>query len=283
MTLVLIDDQGEVWDGSSRKLREAFDSPRSGGEFVDYAVMNLGFIAANIYRNSCQLRLRPDFIGDHAFRGLRKWLRSTPFDRLMISWFQKEWTFELLSAGGAALVRIETLLATARAQQPSQFLSQPRTAAALKSDSPVFQIVTDWQHLVQPGARNALNDLLGKAFGERHVIVKHDAPGAGIVFHSIGRDLFSEYDTWRTCAVGAPVDELPDRVYGRWISKVYADVLREEKPRIEDVDAIVRWPHAGRTRMRYKRVLLPVQTSEGQLLVCGSILDNAIDLRVAAG
>ena len=58
MSLLLIDDQGEIWDGQSRKLRQSFGSPYSGGEFSDYAVANLGFVALNVYGGSCQVRPR---------------------------------------------------------------------------------------------------------------------------------------------------------------------------------------------------------------------------------
>ena len=68
MALLLIDDQGHLWDGASRTLRASFDSPYSGGEFSDYAVTNLGFVAANAYGGSCQIRLRPNFVTDAAHK-----------------------------------------------------------------------------------------------------------------------------------------------------------------------------------------------------------------------
>ena len=111
-------------------------------------------------------------------------------------------------------------------------------------------------------------------------MVKQGAGHDKLVFHSFGNELFSDYDTWRTCAVGAPIEEMPDRSYGRLVMPGYYDAMAENAPRVEEVDAIIRWPHYGRSRLRYQRLIVPVQApGESPLLIGGSILDPRIDLR----
>ena len=104
-----------------------------------------------------------------------------------------------------------------------------------------------------------------------------------LLFHEVGDALmFSAYETWRSCAIGAPIEEQPDRHFGRWVANTYMTAVDDVSPRIEDVDAIMRWPHAGRSRHRYKRVIFPFQaSSEPKLLVGGTIVDDSIDLRIA--
>ena len=49
---------------------------------------------------------------------------------------------------------------------------------------------------------------------------------------------------------------------------------------VENVDAIVQWPRSGRTRMRYRRLILPLTTRDGgRIVVGGSLVDDRIDLR----
>ena len=112
-------------------------------------------------------------------------------------------------------------------------------------------------------------------------MVKPEAGAGKLVFHSFGTDLFADYDTWRTCAVGAPMEEMPDRSYGRLVAPSYYETLAENAPRVEEVDAIIRWPRNGRSRLRYKRLIVPLKHQDGSpLLVGGSVLDHRVDLRI---
>lgn len=120
--------------------------------------------------------------------------------------------------------------------------------------------------------------------GNRYVIVKRDPSNQRVVFHEFGDGMYAKYETWRMCAVGAPIEEQPDRDYGKWVADAYTEALVAQHPMIADIDAIVSWPHAGRARMRYKRVLVPIVSAAGApMLLGGSLLDNRIDLRVGLG
>lgn len=281
MSLLLIDDQGEVWDGQSRKLRAAFDSPFSGGEFSDYAVANLGFVALNTYGTSCQVRLRPATISDRTYRSVCDWLQKSRNERIVLTWLDDAWTNELLRAGAVSIQRLEELIAATRRAKPSDFLSRQIEAHQFGPHSPIGEIARQWPSLSIPSGQRALMQLLQAALGDRYVMVKKDAGSGRAVFHEFGDGLYSAYDTWRMCAVGAPVEEQPDRAYGRWVGQSYNEALNTNAPRIEKIDAIIRWPHAGRARIRYQRLIVPVHfASTGTLLVGGSIIDNRIDLRV---
>ncbi len=96
MSLLLIDDLGKVWQGESRQLRVAFDSPYSGGEFTEYAVKNLGFIAIDFYGSSAQLRMRPNFLGEKTVASARHWLQSAKVQRVALTTFEGGWRNELV-------------------------------------------------------------------------------------------------------------------------------------------------------------------------------------------
>ncbi len=283
MSLLFIDDQGEIWNGDSRTLRSAFDSPYSGGEFSDYVVLNLGFLAVNLYGSSCQIRLRPSVVTDAAHRSLQRWLQEWRGERVILTGYDQSWSNELIRSTPLVVERLAEMIDKARAPRPTDFLTRDRTPAELSSNAALATIVGHWPKLSQPSAQHELMNLLEAAIGNRYVAVKKEPANGRIVFHEFGGGLFTKYETWRTCAVGAPIEEQPDRHYGRWITSTYQEIMEKGVPRVDDVDAIVRWPHAGRTRLRYRRIIVPVALpSAGKLLIGGSIMDNAIDLRVAS-
>lgn len=283
MALLLIDDQGHLWDGASRTLRASFDSPYSGGEFSDYAVTNLGFIAANAYGGSCQIRLRPDFVSQGAHNSLTHWLSSGRIDRIVLSWLDKDWHHELLKSREIAVARVAELVELAKLARPKDFLAHAVTANELPESTALGILLRYWERLAEPEGRPSLMSLLNKALGNRYVLVQEDPNTARLVFREFGGGLFNHYGAWRSSGVGAPMDELPDQMYGRWIANAYSTALADGAPRVDDVDAIVKWPHVGRTRMRYRRVIVPFSDEAGEpSILGGSIIDNRIDLRIGA-
>jgi hypothetical protein len=281
VALLLIDDQGQIWDGASKTLRASFDSPYSGGEFSDYAVANLGFIAANAYGGSCQIRLRPSFVAPSAMQSLLHWLSSGRIDRIVLSWLDKDWHHELLRSRDGAVTRVRELITAASHTQPNDFIASEVTAAQLPENTALGILLRYWERLSEPEGRPSLMDLLNKALGNRYVLVQRAPDNGRLVFRKFGGGLFKHYDAWRANGVGAPLDELPDHSYGRWICDAYAAALENRFPRVDDVDAIVRWPHVGRTRMRYRRVIVPFSTEQAEpAILGGSIIDNRIDLRI---
>jgi hypothetical protein len=281
LSLQLIDDQGQVWDGSSRQLRHAYDSPYSGGEFSDYAVVNLGFIATNVYGQSAQIRLRPSFTADAAFDSLYRWLLSRRFDRVVITWLGDTWQNEMLRSNQQALVRLDDLIEMAKRNRPEEFLSRPLEGPSPHDPQSMQNLFKEWPRLAANLDEQAMRRLLEPLFGPRYVVVKGQKDAQNLVFSEFGGGIFSNYEVWRSCAVGAPIQEQPDRLYGRWVSNAYAEAINANAPRLDQVDAIVRWPHEGRLRMRYQRLIVPIKNADGEVhLLGGSLVDDRIDLRV---
>lgn len=284
MAQLLIDDQGEIWDGHSRRLREAFDSPYSGGEFSDYAIANMGFVALNVFGSSAQVRLRPSFVGDKTHLALKQWLDKCNYERVVLSWLDETWSSELLRSKDRTIQRVEDMIAESRNAATTSFIARSVVPDELPLHSPVRQILEDWRSLQLPSGQAGLMQLLELAFGDRYIILKPDTELGLLRYDKVGDGLFSNYETWRNCAIGAPVEETPDRAMGRWAAFGYRNVLNSHRPRLEDVDAIVQWPHAGRGRLRYRRMIVPVPDQGGSLSLIGaSLRDNAIDLRVRRG
>jgi len=280
MSLLLIDDQGEIWPGDSRKLREAFDSPYSGGEFIEYSVKNLGFVAVNDYGGSAQVRVRPGFTTEKALEGLKVYLRRPRISRVVISRFEKGWQDELTLARNAER-RLDELLSAQGPKIIEDHLSRPLPTDVLASRPLLADVFETWPYLAEQYATDTLVRLLRSVLDERIVVIGRSGNQDGLHFQEFGERMFPHYETWRMCAVGAPIDEQPDRSYGRWISGVYTSTLATRAPRLDAVDAIIRCPLRGAVRSRYRRLIFPLPAnSTGDLLIGGSIEDNTIDLRV---
>lgn len=278
MSLLLIDDQGELWRGESRQLRAAFDSPLSGGEFVEYAVKNLGFIAMNVYGRSIQVRLRPGFVTAKAIAGLRGWLENATVERMVMSRFEGAWRDEMVQAANI-VPRLDEMAPQAGQSCPQDYLSQPLPIERVGNEPVVSQVCENWPNLVISHQTDTLVRLLRSVFKDRYVTVRSQ-PGK-LTFHEFGEAMFPTYDVWRSCAVGAPIQEQPDRSYGRWVSEVYSEAASGMMPHAAAVDAIINCPVRGRKRHRYQRLIFPLKAaSDGQLLVGGSFDDPTIDLRV---
>ena len=282
MSLQLIDDQGQVWDGSSRQLRHAYDSPYSGGEFSDYAVVNLGFIATNVYGQSAQIRLRPSFTADAAYDALYRWLLNRRFDRIVLTWLDSGWQNEMLRSNQAALIRLDDLIEEAKRQRPDEFLSRKLEGPSQRDPKAMQELFQQWPQLAANLDEHQLRRILEPLLGHRYVVVKGQREAKNLVFSEFGGGIFANYDVWRSVAVGAPIQEQPDRVYGRWVAGAYMEALKSNAPRLDQVDAIVCWPREGRLRMRYQRLIVPIKSADGEVpLLGGSVVDDRIDLRVA--
>ena len=280
MSLQLIDDQGQVWDGSSRQLRHAYDSPYSGGEFSDYAVVNLGFIATNVYGHSAQIRLRPTFTADAAYDALYRWVLNRRFDRIVLTWLDNDWHNEMLRTNQAALIRLDDLIEEAKRQRPEDFLSTLISRDEVQRDAALKELLNKWSTATVDNRPESVGSAVNSILGNRYAIVQQDQSNNRLLYRELGDGLFTSYDTWRTCAVGAPMEEMPDRAYGRWVKGCYSTALTTMEPTVEKVDAIVHWPHSGRTRLRYQRLILPLSLSDGsRIVVGGSLVDDRVDLR----
>ena len=185
MSLLLIDDSGLEWPATSRKLREAFGSPYSGSEFVDYAIANLGFVGIDNYGASCQLRLRPSLVSEACWRGVSKWLRRARSERVVVSWLGSDWSYELILSKDVALRRVEDLITSATTARPDDFLSRPLGLDEISPLSALGQIVRNWETLSAPSGQSRLKHLVEATLGDRYVLIKKSSNDGRLIFQEL--------------------------------------------------------------------------------------------------
>jgi len=282
--LTLIDDLGTVWNGGSPRLRNAFGSPASHDEFSTYVVKNMGFIAIHAYGRSCEIRYRPQLVTGAGFRALREWIDGRTFDRIVTAQFDTDWKYGMFPSKQAALAKIDATLLAIKTSRPDDRLTRPLSKQDLPHATPLHQalhsLIDNWPMLCQSVHREGLWNIIHQSLqGRYHVIDAHSGM-RDLVFREIGSGFVSYTDEWMSRAIGQSIEQQEDAAYGRWVANVYREALRHGKPMICDVDVITSTRKLGRTRLRYKRVLLPARSAGGGTwLLNSSIIDTSIDLR----
>lgn len=272
-----------MWDGGSVVLRRGFDTPFSGGEFTSYSVRNLGFVAIDLFGRSCQIRLHPARVSQKALVSVVEWLARRNFDRISLSWFDGDWRYEIFPTVRDGLDKLTALIRKAQLPKENDFIAAPMGNGDTNRLAALAELTARWQELAGPDRYRELEGLIRRALGDRYALVGRDNGSGILCFREFGDGLFSHIKPWRVGAVGQPIENLPDPHYGRWVRDRYQRAIELGTPQVEDVDAIVNWPHRGRNRLRYKGVIVPLRLDvSSPILLGGSIVDDAIDLRIAS-
>ena len=286
MTTAIIDKHGRMWSAHSREIRLACDSPYSGWEFSNYSINNLGFIGIHEMLSSCQVKLRPELVGQASIRALADWLVKKSFSRFVLSLHCVDGPLEFFTSRWRLLERIESAIEATRNGSCGNYLAELDPAGR----RPAVVALLDLLRQNPPDLSDAqatldLSARVREVFTSRFVIAKANPSGRDIVFNTISDELFDSFVNWRSIsAIGLPVADLPDKGYGEWVQQSYENAMTTQEMVCEKVDVIVSMERMGRMRYRYSRTLLPFNDASGTpMLVSGSIDDKRIDLRIGHG
>jgi hypothetical protein len=283
--LLIFDDLGNLWDGGSPHLRNAFGSTASDEEFSTYVVKNMGFIAIHRYGRSCEIRLRPDIVTPPAFAAFKAWVGERTFERIVTACFSNDWAYGLHIAQDKAVAKLEATVAAARSARPSDYLTRALTKDELPKTTPLHMalhsLIENWPMLSQSVHRDGLSNIIKNSLQGRYHVMRAASGGRELTFGEIGTGFVSYSDDWRQQVIGRSIAQHEDQSYGSWVAKCCHEAMSAGRPTICDVDAIMSTPRLGRARLRYKRLFLPSRgMGGGTWMLTSSILDPTIDLRV---
>ncbi|HKK29780.1 MAG TPA: hypothetical protein VKA18_05220, partial [Alphaproteobacteria bacterium] len=90
-------------------------------------------------------------------------------------------------------------------------------------------------------------------------------------FFGEGFKFYDEHQKMRV--IGAPLEDQPDREYGRWLAAQYNVVVETGRPSLDYVTARIQPDSGPSRRSRYERLLLPWRTNDDKVVVtCASVL-----------
>jgi hypothetical protein len=284
----LIDDQGNLHDPLSARLRTSLKAVHLAQEFPDYVLRNLGFIGLQETNGAAHLRLRPTVVSPVAFAALMYWLADREPTRIMLSTLDAGlWSHQVMGGHTVAVPKLANLIASAQDQRASDILTRPRVAAMLSSDNPLRALFNAQARLVEAFNSNQLASVLDEIDGRmrgRYTLTTSDANMRNMVLNRVGQGHEVTANFWLTRALGHRIQDFPDVTVGKWMAETYASALQHGDVRLDDVDATIEWPGLARHRYAYQRMLLPLRAgADGHALLCATLKDPSIDLRFKAG
>ena len=283
MTGLVFDDSGRAWSGNSAAFAQAFAATASHDGPAEYALHTLGFAAIDIFGRSAQIRFTPARVHDNAIDAAFKWLAQRSFRRIALAQFDGTWRYFAAKSLDTAIACAVTAINDAPKTRVPDLMQRAQPLSQLSHNSPMHGLLAEWKAALagQPGFDPVA--AARRHLGDRFVIVGADRDRASLAFQSIGRGFHNYGRDWPDLAKGLPIHMQPDRRYGAWVTESYGPALRDQTPRIHDVDAMITNAAGTRARMRIKRIILPViMPGKAPQIIGGSILDDHIDLRQEA-
>jgi hypothetical protein len=201
-----------------------------------------------------------------AFASLLYWLSDEPPDRICLAILGQQLGHEVHGSLKQVIERMARLIEQQQGQQPL-FTARALSAAALAEDSRFRWLLTNWERSNKRLYWSSFSKEIDRRFAGRFVALQPGKEISELVIERVGTGLRIPDHKWRDSARGTRLADLPDRSYGRWVSKAYLDVLRRGRPRFDDVSAKIYWPQSGRLHCEYRRLILPWIDADGRPLL----------------
>lgn len=276
MSQWLIDDRGKVWTRVDR-LRAALGTALGPAELYKYAVENLGYVAIEDRRRAIWLKLRPRAVSQTTLAAVLYWIGECSAERIVVSSFDGTWQHKVVGSAAAAIERLAALEIGTSDQRRGDFLRQRLTG---EPKGELLDLVEQWR------ANQALqlsHDLLQGSVGGRYMILRRTQWSRRLEIRDVGRGFIVYDDNWLAQAVGLRFEDQPDYLYGKWAAEAYYEASETQQPIIDNIDALIDTPGRGKSRVQYQRLVLPFREPSGDhVLLCASLIDRSIDLRVEA-
>jgi hypothetical protein len=281
----VIDQDGNVWPSRGLQMPAArFGAAADDASFCEYAVKKLGFVRVETRQKAAIVQLHPARVAPQAFTHLMDWLVSKELDRVLFCNCSEEGGSTLFGDKNEAFRQIASIVSSSARDGSGvgDILLRPFEANELSATDPMRQMIDVWQANSGRWNKAALIPVIRQFLSDRYIIFEHSDTG-DFIFRDFGESLPRFAAAWiKEQGTGRAVQHQPDREYGWSCALAYESVLHRFSPDLQDVDAFVRWPGAGRVRRRYKRLLLPFWAKTGHAYVLSATAeDPSIDLRAA--
>ncbi len=281
MRSILFDDRGDIWDAGSRRLADDLNASIHGEDLVEYAIRNLGFVAAKEMGGSLRLSLRPAVVSPIAFSALLYWLHDREADRVLVSFFDRAWSHEMLRSRADAVKRLLAKVEFGVGGRDGDFLYEELPIDSLEEASPLRSALAMWSESNGAFDRQRIAPFLERGLNGRFVLVEASPTTPALVLKDVGGGLSKPAEYWLARSIGHRVEDQPDYDYGKWIAKFYRKVITRDEPSLSDVDAVIKWPEHSRQSFRYRRLVLPFKGKGNSTMLLGaSLVDSSINLRV---
>lgn len=270
MSVLLIDDRGELLEPHSLVLRSRLRASVEAGELREFAILNLGFIGLATSKSSVRVQLRPLLARRAALGTLYLWLHRHAPERVVVTWYNGCWQDEIIGWHHDGWRHITRLLE--RPEHPVKEFSRGSIAPdQLASENPLRLVLEDKSRLPSIVANPA--QMLPAPLCDRYVLLAED-DNRELRVCDFGSLMMVRSPQWQRRARGRRVDDMPDWNYGRWVADAYRQVQRSGEPLLEEVAAVIDWPGFGTLSHTYWRLIVPGVGRGARTRLLGVTLDN---------
>lgn len=254
--------------------------PMPDFDLLDYVINNLGFVAlSTVQSGALRIKFRPALAAPRGLAAALFSLADQKPNRVVVSHSSEGCSDELFASVGKAIDRVAELTASFSSATHPFLTAERRIEELVGGRDPLSALFSIWAEKAQACELADQADLLNGLLGGRFMKISQGADH--LTMDEIGPGFLSHNDKWRQNAVGRPVEDQPDYAYGLWARDLFKSVLKQDKPRFDDIDVIIRRPHLNdKVRLRYQCLILPFRrpASAETYLLCASVIDQAINL-----
>jgi len=260
----IIDDDGEILHFHSQRLRTKLRVRFLQQQDHIPLLRNLGFIGLREARQGAYVTLRPLTASRVAFASLAYWLHDQSPERLLLAPLEASRCIEFFASSQQCLDRIEELM-----EQYQQGATRRlfRQSLALESMPAVLRLAFEaWRISGAASEFASLSHVLERELGGKYLLAEPDLDGARFIIQEAGRGLHIPDQSWAIKQRGRSIADAPDKAYGHWATEAYRNAFASGRPKLDHVEASVRWSQTAQFQHRYTRLILPV-VSEGRSML----------------
>ena len=203
-------------------------------------------------------------------------------ERVVLSRLEQGWRHEFYGAQDGVLRQLLHLMPASHDARSHDFVRQAKNIESVDAENPLQELFKLWQQSQGAIQFDRVGRLLKEGLHGRYVLVHTGETASDVFLHEVGPGFLSYDDVWRQQRTGCGWRTSRNYYYGRWVAEAYrhttSDGSRAWKTSTPLSDAAL-----GRSRVRYTRLIVPMQVPTGRPCLLGaSLIDPDIDLRVEA-
>lgn len=249
---------------------------------LEHAVRKRGFIALEERGDGLSVRLVPAIVSPLALSATCYHLADREPSRIVITWLAGGWNRCVFNSHRDAIQQLIRFFPQ-RPERAGDFLRRARSLDGLGAGTPLAALLRIAHGGQADADADAVREVLRHGLRGSFVLVRA-AADRNVYFREIGWGFPWLGEDWRVRARGLRVQDQPDYHFGDWVAQAYREVGRSGQARVDDIDAFTMGPQAGRRRIRYTRLILPLGTPRGERCLLGAcVFDPGIDLRARPG
>jgi hypothetical protein len=279
----LVDAEGELWSWPYSAIRNELRCTADANTFASYAVINLGFICLEDSRHGMIVSLRPEVVCPRALASTIFLLSDMPPQRTMLSVLSKGWQHRLFQSPSEVVPELVAELQRREVDQ-SDFLRRPRHVDEIRGNNAFAHLMRAWTNAESVFDCEQLRAVVHRMLRGRFVLLEPQRDSRTLIIEDWGHAYGSFDRRWLAMSRGLRFEDQPDYRYANAAMGGYYEVLRSGQPLLDEVDAIISRPRYRRSRIQYRRLILPIRGPTGEMrLLSTSLTDSNINLRARIG